>query len=328
MTPTLLFLCMYKYRPVEKIIQKTYDHSTYLDCVNQEMDKLVNLTQADIDNGALIRLLTYAGIPDVQEYVRKFHRQTEDLILDDLKQPDSTEVDNYEHIASPTDVERWIADLRSHWHHLTHKLSSKHRHQVQHQRAETVQNLIKDLHPDLHYTPPVGAIEHRQMPTDLHSWLTTIRPNLEEPSQPPRQEQQPRKPQPKDLVSWMQGMAPVHLQSSTDITPADPIDPDPVAGNLGTWLTDWSRNLAQQPPPTSLDTWLKGLVSDNLHEPIGKAASSKGRLNSYLNAAQQVLSEHGYNVPNQSIPTNNVETKTGVFSNVKQMYFLVSSLVI
>ena len=243
------------------------------------MERLAHLTETDIRNGVLNQMLAKAGIPDVQEYVQKFHEETENKIVDDWQHSDPKRIQDDELIAPPADVQSWITGLR------------------------------------LRLDDPV------------------VKPPQSKPSQ---QQQQQQPPQPTSLTGWMQGMAPVHLHSSTDITttqtdvtPTDSTDPImPVAGNLGTWLTDWSRNLAQQPPPTSLDTWLKGLVSDNLHEPIGKAASSKGRLNSYLNAAQQVLSEHGYNVPNQTISTNNVETKTGMFSNVKQMYFLVSSLAI
>jgi hypothetical protein len=132
----------------------------------------------------------------------------------------------------------------------------------------------------------------------------------------------------------MQGIAPVNLHSSTDInttqttttiTTNDDDDGRPVTGNLGSWLNDWSKSLAEQPPPTSLDNWLQGLVSNNINEPIGKAASSKGRLNSYLNAAQDVLSKHGYDVSPKTTPTaSTTKASAGMFGNVKQMYFLVS----
>ena len=55
-----------------------------------------------------------------------------------------------------------------------------------------------------------------------------------------------------------------------------------------------------------------------------KQLAPKGRLNSYLNAAQEVLSQHGYNVSNEITPPTSVQAKTGMFGNVKQMYFLVS----
>ena len=128
----------------------------------------------------------------------------------------------------------------------------------------------------------------------------------------------------------MHGIAPTNLSSSNDITittlepAATPTSDAALTGNLGTWLTDWTKNLTEQPPPASLDHWLQGLVSQNMHEPIGKTTSPKGRLNTYLNAAQEVLSQHGYNVSNEITPTTNIEqTKGGMFGNVKQMYFLV-----
>ena len=291
------------------------------------MENLVNLTRADIDNGALVHLLARAGIPNVQEYVRKFHQETEELILEDLKQLDSDEIDDYEQIVPPADIEHWIAGFRPHLQYPTHELLPEDQHQ-QEQLPHNVQNLIQDLRPNLYYTPLTHSTEQRPLPTDLQSWLLAIRPRLEFNQTIPH-EQQPKRQRPTDPTSWMQSMAPVHLHSSTDVatttqTDIIPTDNAPISGNLGTWLTDWSRDLLRQPPPTSLDTWLQGLVSTHLHEPIGKAASSKGRLNSYLNAAQQVLSEHGYNVSNEVTPPTSVKAKTGMFGNVKQMYFLVS----
>jgi hypothetical protein len=233
------------------------------------MEKLANITQTDINNGVLNRMLLNAGISDVQEYVEKFHQEVEDKVVDDLEHSDLNKTDVDEQIAPAADVQNWIMGLR--------------------------------LRLDEPIKPP-------------------------EPKPPQKQQQPP----PADLKSWMQGIAPVNLHSSTDITTTqttitvDDDDDTPVSGNVGTWLNDWSKNLAQQPPPTSLDNWLQGLVSNNINEPIGKAASSKGRLNSYLNAAQQVLSQHGYDVSNKVTPSTSVETKTGMFGNVKQMYFLVS----
>ena len=145
---------------------------------------------------------------------------------------------------------------------------------------------------------------------------------------PPLPEQQPQQQPPTDLKGWMQRMAPIDSHPSTDTTTSETTttsDNDPaVTGNLGTWLTDWSKNLAEQPPPASLDHWLQGMIPKDMHEPIGKANSPKGRLNTYLNAAQDVLSKHGYDVSNEVAPPTNVKTKTGMFGNVKQMYFLVS----
>jgi hypothetical protein len=231
------------------------------------MEKLANITQTDINNGVLNRMLLNAGISDVQEYVKQFHQETEELIVEEFEHPDLNQADNYEQIAPPADVQ---------------------------------------------------------------SWITGLRLRLDDPIQPPPpepQQQQPPPP-PANVTSWMQRMAPTDLIASTDTTTTETIiisnDDTAVTGNLGTWLNDWSKSLAEQPPPTSLDNWLQSLVSQNMNEPIGKAANPKGRLNTYLNAAQDVLSQHGYNVSNEVTPPSSVEMKTGMFGNVKQMYFLVS----
>ncbi|CAF3432797.1 unnamed protein product [Rotaria sp. Silwood1] len=233
------------------------------------MEKLANITQQDISNGVLNRMLANAGIPDVPEYVKHFHQETEELIIEELEHPDSNKADNDEPIASPADVQSWIIGLRL---------------------------------------------------------------RLDDPIQPPLPKQQePQKQQPTDLNTWMQGMIPNDTHPSTDNNVSEIIttsndDDTVVTGNLGTWLNDWSKSLCEQPPPKSLDDWLQSLVSNNMHEPIGKANTSKGRLNSYLNAAEKVLSEHGYDVSNEIKPSTNVETKVGMFGNVKQMYFLWKTL--
>ena len=235
------------------------------------MEKLANLSQKDIDNGVLNRMLQNAGIPDVRKYVEQFNEEVEEKLVEDLEDSDSNNTDVDEQIAPPADVQ---------------------------------------------------------------SWITGLRLRLDDPIEPPKEQ---RPPPPADLKSWMQGIAPTDLHSSTDInttqkttttTINDDDDNDggrPVTGNLGTWLNDWTKNLTEQPPPTSLDNWLQGLVSKNINEPIGKATSSKGRLNSYLNAAQEVLSKHGYDVaPKATPPTDKAKASVGMFGNVKQMYFLVS----
>ena len=39
------------------------------------MEKLANITETDIKNGVLNRMLADAGIPNVQEYVNNFHHK-------------------------------------------------------------------------------------------------------------------------------------------------------------------------------------------------------------------------------------------------------------
>jgi hypothetical protein len=231
------------------------------------MEKLANITQADINNGVLNRMLLKAGISDVQEYVTKFHQKTEDKIVEEFEHSDVNKTHHDEQIAPPAVIQSWVTGLR--------------------------------LRLDDPIKPPT-------------------------PSPPSPQQQQ----RPTDLTSWMHRMAPTNLNSSTETTITETTttsDGDTaVTGNLGTWLNDWSKSLGEQPPPTSLDNWLQGLVSKNMDEPITKATSPKGRLNSYLNAAQEVLSQHGYQVSNAVTPPTSVKAETGMFGNVKQMYFLVS----
>ncbi|CAF3887588.1 unnamed protein product, partial [Rotaria sordida] len=49
------------------------------------MEKLANLTQNDINNGVLNRMLVNVGIPDVQEYVKNFHQETEELLVKEFE---------------------------------------------------------------------------------------------------------------------------------------------------------------------------------------------------------------------------------------------------
>ncbi|CAF1273830.1 unnamed protein product [Rotaria magnacalcarata] len=227
------------------------------------MEKLVNLTEADINNGVLTRMLANAGIPDVQQYVKHFNRDVEEIVVEEFKHSDRHESSNEEQSA-----------------------------------------------------PPI----------DMQSWITSLIPRLDEPIK----STEPQKHQPTDLHSWMQSMVSSDQQAPVDSTPSQTInsssDSPAVTGNIGTWLHNWSTSLTEQPPPKSLDEWLKSLVSENMNESIGKEASSKGRVNTYLNAAEKVLSEYGYDVSNPAKPTNNVPANTGVLGNVKQMYFLWKTL--
>ena len=231
------------------------------------MERLANLTPTDIDNGVLNQLLHKAGIPDVQNYVKQFHQQTEDLIIEEL-----------EHI-DPSD-------------------------------SNTGNNEIASA-------------------SDIKSWLTGLRPRLEKSidESVPEPLAQPETPPPTDLSSWAHRIAPSDILMSTEDTTTP--ESMPVSGDLGTWLNDWSKSLAQQAPPTSIDSWLQGLISKNINEPLGKANNPKGRLNSYLNAAQEVLSQHGYKVDSGAVPTTaQPPVKAGMFGNVKHMYFLVSTALV
>ncbi|CAF3332506.1 unnamed protein product [Rotaria socialis] len=233
------------------------------------MEALGHLTQADINNGVLNRMLATAGIPDVQEHVKDFHQKVEGIIVEEFESADPDQEEYNEPIASPSEIQNWAKHLQ------------------------------------LHLDDPV------------------------KPSLPKSEE--PEKQQRTDLHSWMQRMAPSDQQAPVDSTPSQTInssssDSPAVTGNIGAWLHNWSTNLTEQPPPKSLDDWLKGLVPENMSESIGKEASSKGRVNTYLNAAEKVLSGYGYDVSNPTKPTNNVPAKTGMLGNVKQMYFLWKTL--
>lgn len=233
------------------------------------MDKLANITQEDIQNGVLNRMLSNAGITDVQEYVHEFQKKVEDKIVEELEHSDPSSVDSDEEIASPADVQSWINGLRL--------------------------RLDDPIKPPV--TQPTESTQTTS--TNLHSWIKNAAPT--------------------DLASSHTSTSVTTQTISTDSKT------EVSSGDLGTWLNNWTKSLTEQPPPTSLDTWLQSLISENITEPIGKANSSKGRLNTYLNAAQQVLSKHGYDVSNEVIPPTNVHENTGMFGNVKQMYFLVSN---
>jgi hypothetical protein len=268
------------------------------------MEKLATLTQTDINNGVLNRMLANAGIPNVQEYIKNFHQETEELIIEEFEHPDPNKAEYDEQIVPPADIHSWITGLGPRLNDPIQPPSTE-AHQKQQQQQQ-------------------------QLPQGVPSWITGLRPRFDDPIQPPLPEQQQ---QPTDLKSWMLRMAPDNLQAPTDNTITSQstnssTDNPAITGNLGTWLNDWSKNITELPPPASLDNWLQGLIPKNMNEPIGKANSPKGRLNTYLNAAQEVLSKHGYDVSNEIVPSKDVKTKTGMFGNVKQMYFLVSFIFI
>ncbi|CAF4560711.1 unnamed protein product [Rotaria sp. Silwood1] len=266
------------------------------------MEKLANLTQQDINNGVLNRMLANAGISDVPEYVKHFHQETEELLMEEFEQSDRNIAHNDDQIVPSTGIHNWIKGLRP-------RLDAP------------IQSTI----------PEEQQQKQEQLPTDIQGWINGLRPRLDDPIQPPLPKQQEsQKQQPTDLNTWMQGMIPSGMHPPTDNTASKATntssDDTVVTGNLGTWLNDWSKSLGEQPPPKSLAEWLHSLIPKDMHEPIGKANTSKGRLNSYLNAAEKVLSEHGYNVSNEIKSSTNVETKVGMFGNVKQMYFLWKTL--
>lgn len=236
------------------------------------MEKLANITQEDINNGVLNRMLYNAGISDVQQYVQHFQKNVQDKIVEELENADPKSADSDEEIASAASVQSWINGLRL--------------------------RLDDPIKPPVTETVSTTS-EQSTGPTDLHSWAKHTVPT---------------------------GLTSSNSEMTTTTITVTKTDSDTSipTGDLGSWLNNWSKSLAEQPPPTSLDTWLKSLISENIDIPIGKANSPKGRLNTYLNAAQQVLSQHGYDVSNEIEPPTSIKTDTGMFGNVKQMYFLVS----
>jgi hypothetical protein len=243
------------------------------------MARLASLTEEDIKNGVLNRMLADVGIPNINNYVTDFHQQTASLFVDTLE----------------------------------------------HQQSGGIDSTMDEISDDDIFSP-----------ADIETWLTGIRPRLDDSLTPCASDESStlpssapaRPPPPTDLSGWMQRMIPesslVVPAQAVDTTSTAPASMPSVTGDLGSWLHDWSISIAQQPPPASLDNWLQGLVSDKLTEPIGKGTSAKGRLNSYLDAAQRVLSRHGYKIAADQPTTVVPAAKVGMFGNVKHMYFLVS----
>jgi hypothetical protein len=292
------------------------------------MEILANINQRDINNGVLIRMLASAGIPDVQEYVKNFHQETEELIIEEFEHSDPNKVDNDEQIVPPADIQNWITGFRP---HSDDSIQPPLPEEQKKQLPQDVQSWIMNLRPVIDDSVHISSNKQQpkkqqpqQLPSDVQGWIAGLRLPLDDPVQPLPAKQQP----PTDLKSWMQHMAPKDSHPSTDTTTSETTTTSDhhttLSGNLGTWLNDWSKSLAEQPPPASLDNWLQRLIPKDINEPISKANTPKGRLNSYLNAAQEGLSQHGYNVSNTVTPPTNLETKTKRFGNVRQMYFLVS----
>ena len=293
-------------RCIYKCIHFPHKRHTLVLWRKQRMERLATLTPADIKNGTLNHMLASAGIPNVQEYVKQFHRQTEELVIEELEHPHSDAVITDEQIVPPADIQSWLTGLRPRFDDPV----------TEHQPVVNPQQL----------PPPPPPV-----PKDLSGLLTGLHPGHDHTIDEPVFEQvtQPQPRPPVNISGWLKRLAPINLGLAEKDFTSDPI-PDiqnytTVSGDLGSWLNDWSRSFALQPPPTSLDTWLKGLIPQDIHEPLGKAASPKARLNSYLNAAQEVLSQHGYNVDSGTLPANvQAPVKAGTFGNVKHMYFLVS----
>ena len=214
------------------------------------MEKLKTLTADDVDHGVLQQMLNEAGIDDVPQYADEFHKQTENLIVEDLQKSNSTVFNEEIQIVTPLDMQRW-------WKSMTPRLE---------------QNVMGSASTET---------------TDNHS-------------------------APVNLSTWIKSMVP-----TTDETPVS-------SGNVGQWLQNWSNQFSQQ-PPASLDNWLKDIAEKNLDQPVGKAESSTGRLNSYLTAAQEVFNEYGYGSSTPKlVAASTAAAKPDRLADVKQMYFLVN----
>lgn len=214
------------------------------------MEKLKTLTADDVDNGVLEQMLNQAGIDDVPQFANEFHKQTENLIVEDLQKSDSTVFNEEIQLVTPLDMQRW-------WKSMTPRLEEK----------------------------LMGSASTTT--TDNHS-------------------------SPVNLSAWIKSMVPTTDETSVS------------SGNVGQWLQKWSNQFSQQ-PPASLDNWLKDIAEKNLDEPVGKAKSSIGRLNSYLTAAQEIFNEYGYGSSTPKLgAASTSEKKVDRLADVKQMYFLVN----
>ena len=130
--------------------------------MNKQMEKLVNLTQTDINNGALNRLLINVGIPDVQEYIKTFHQETEELIIEELEHPKRNKTDNDEQIVPPTDVQSWVTSLRLRLDDPNQPpLSEKQQQQL----PQDVQSLISGLRPVINNTDQIHSTEQSSKKT-------------------------------------------------------------------------------------------------------------------------------------------------------------------
>ena len=268
------------------------------------MERLATLTPTDINNGVLNHMLASAGIPDVQEYVKQFHRETENLVIEDFEQADPHALKADEQIVPPADIHNWLRGYRPRFDDSVQQPTHEHQ--------------------------PVVTPNQSLAPKDLSGWLDGLHPRLDQTVEEAVPAKPSPPPPPKNMSNWLQRIAPVNLSVLASEIPSDELTDlesyKAVTGDVGTWLNDWSRSFALQPPPTSLSTWLEGLIPKDIHESLGKTASPKARLNSYLNAAQEVLSQHGYKVDSGAVPTTaQPPVKAGMFGNVKHMYFLVST---
>ncbi|CAF4315112.1 unnamed protein product [Adineta steineri] len=127
------------------------------------MESLATITQADINNGALIRMLNKAGIPDIQEYIKHFHQETEELIIEEFEHPNADKLDNDEQIVPPTDIQSWITGFRP-----------------------NVDDPIKPVLFEQEQQPKPQP----PLPKDVQGWITRLQPRPDDPIQTPLPQQQ------------------------------------------------------------------------------------------------------------------------------------------
>ncbi|CAF3330376.1 unnamed protein product, partial [Rotaria sp. Silwood2] len=165
------------------------------------MEKLANLTPTDINNGVLSRMLVNAGISDVQEYVKHFHQETEELIIEELEHSDRNPTDNDEQIAPPADVQSWITGLRLRLDDPIQPPLPKQQEPQKQQSTDLkswMQGMVpNDMYSSADNTAPeitTTSNDDATVTGNLGTWLNDWSKSLSE--QPP----------PKSLDDWLQGL--------------------------------------------------------------------------------------------------------------------------
>ena len=153
------------------------------------MEKLANLTQTNINNGVLNGMLLNTDISDVQEYIKQFHQQTEELTIKDFEQPNPNMASNDEKVVSSADPQSGITSLglrlddsiqpplpqQKQQQPFSTDLKTWMRHTIPHRTLSSTDNTISTTNPPYQNDTAVSG--------DIETWLNDWAKSLSE--QPP-----------------------------------------------------------------------------------------------------------------------------------------------
>ncbi|CAF1000429.1 unnamed protein product [Adineta steineri] len=252
------------------------------------MENLATITQADINNGALIRMINKAGIPDIQEYIKHFHQETEELIIEEFEHPNADKLDNDEQIVPPADIQSWITGFRPNVDDPIKPVLFEQEQQPKPQPPlpKDIQGWLTGLGPRLDDHNKLPSSEQEQqpkpqppLPKDIQGWITGLGPRLDDHNKPPSSEQEqqpkPQPPLPKDIQGWITRLQP---------RPDDPIQPPlpqqqqsqeiPLPKDLQSWLHRMGPSNVHSSTETTIDTTEITTINNDINPANGDLGST------------------------------------------------------